>query len=229
MVDGRAAGESIARVRSATLLLTLVALVLATALPSARAQGTGSEWPALTKRYEQQVARAPGDPNARFTLAMLYARDGRLLDGWKQLQEADQAAGGAARRTALTRQIADEAQGLLRTNPNDLLAHYRLAFARLFLGDHAGTTAEFERIVSAEPKNDWAYGYLGQAYANLGQIDRAITTWEQGVAINPNNAVLHYLLGLAYAKKDDKKKAASHFAAAYRDRTLYDYINGGHR
>jgi hypothetical protein len=32
-----------------------------------------------------------------------------------------------------------------------------------------------------------------------------------------------------YTKKDDKKKAAFHFAAAYRDRTLYDYVTGNRR
>ncbi len=205
-----------------------LALLVTRAPASALAQGTGSEWPALVRRYEQQVARAPGDPMARFTLAVLYARDGRLLDGYKQLREADQAAGGAARRTVLARQIATEAEGLLRASPSDLLARYRLAFARFFLGDQTGTATEFERIVAAEPRNDWGYGYLGQAYNNLGQIDRAIATWERGLAINPNNAALHYVVGLAYAKKDDKKKAASHFAAAYSIRTLYEYLTGGH-
>jgi tetratricopeptide (TPR) repeat protein len=129
----------------------------------------------------------------------------------------------------VARQITGQAEVVLKVAPNDLLALYRLAFARHFTGDLAGAAREFERIVVAEPKNDWAYGYLGQAYANLGQNDRAIATWERGVAINSNNAVIHYLLGWAYAKKDDKRKAASHFAAAYRDRTLYDYVLNGSR
>ncbi|MDR7485141.1 MAG: tetratricopeptide repeat protein [Armatimonadota bacterium] len=203
-------------------------LVLALSAPAAHAQGTAAEWPALIRRYEEQVARTPSDPTARFTLAMLYAREGRLLDGYKQLQEADRAA-GPARRLPLARQIAREAEDLLSRNAHDLLARYRLAFARHFLGDHAGSAAELERVVAAEPRNDWGYGYLGQAYATLGQLDRAIATWERGLMVNPTNAVLHYMLGLAYSKKDDKKKAAAHLAAAYRDRTLYDYVTGNRR
>lgn len=194
----------------------------------ARAQGAAADWPALIRRYEQQVERTPGDASARFTLAVLYARVGRLLDGYKQLREADSAVGAAA-RAPTARQIAGEAEGLIRQNPQDLLARYRLAFARYFLKDHTGAAAELERIVAAEPRNDWAYGFLGQAYADLGRHKQAISTWERGLAVNAQNAVLHYLLGLAYARQNDKKKAAAHLAAAYRDRTLYEYVTGSTR
>ncbi len=206
------------------LAALLTALLLAVPSQVAFAQGTAAEWPALTRRFEQHVRQTPSDPSARFTLAMLYARSGRVLDGFKQLQEADQAIGSPAGRPALARQIAAEAEGLLGRNRHDLLARYRLAFARYFLEDPTGAAAEFERIVAADPRNDWGYGYLGQAHANLGQLDRAIATWERGLAVNPRNAVLHYVLGLSYTRKGDKKKAAAHLAAAYRDRTLYDYI-----
>lgn len=202
----------------------LAALLLAAPSRAAFAQGTAAEWPALTRRLEQQVQQTPADPGARFTLAMLYARSGRVLDGFKQLQEADRAIGSPAGRPALARQIVVEAEDLLRRNPRDLLARYRLAFARYFLDDHPAAAAEFERIVVLDPRNDWGYGYLGQAYANLGQLDRAIAAWEKGLAVNPRNAVLHYMLGLSYTRKGNKKKAAAHLAAAYRDRTLYDYI-----
>lgn len=207
----------------------LAALLLAPVAGIARAQGTAGEWPALIKRYEQQVARAPGDPQARFTLAMLYARDGRLLEGYNHLQAADQATGGPSQRAPVVRQIVGDAEGLLRSNPSDLLARYRLAFARFFLGDHGGAMNEMQRIIAVEPRNDWAWGYLGAGYSTLGQTDRAIAAWERGLAINPKNAALHYVLGLSYAKKGDKKKAAAHFAAAYRDRTLYEYVTRGNR
>jgi tetratricopeptide (TPR) repeat protein len=203
------------------------ALMLAGAVP-VQAQGTVAEWPALIRRYEADVARTPGDPLVRFTLAMLYAREGRLLEGYRQLQEADQAA-GPERREALARQVVRQAEDLIRRNPGDLLARYRLAFARHFLGEPAAVVAEFERIVALDPRNDWGYGYLGQAYATMNQDDRAIAAWHRGLDVNPNNAVLHYVLGLMYAKRDDRRRAAHHFAAAYRDRTLYEYVTGQRR
>lgn len=193
-----------------------------------QAQGMAAEWPALILKYEEQVARTPSDPTTRFTLAMLYAREGRVLEGFNQLQEADKAV-GPDRRVPLARGIARDAEGLLRRNPNDLLARYRLAFARYFMGDHAGSVAEMERVVAIDPRNSWGYGYLGQGYATLGQSDRAIATWERGVGVNPENAVLHYLLGVAYLKKGEARKAASHFAAAYRSRTLYEYVTRNRR
>jgi tetratricopeptide (TPR) repeat protein len=211
--------------RPHTLVLVLASVAVVAAAAPALAQGAAAEWPALIRRYEAQVARTPGDPLARYTLAMLYARDGRLLDGYKQLQEADQAV-GQARRAEVARQVVREAEGMIRQNPQDLLARYRLAFGRYFLGDHAGAAAELERVVTMEPRNDWGFGYLGQAYAAAQQDDRAIAAWQRGLQVNPNNSVIHYLLGLMFTRKDDRRKAAAHFAAAYRDRTLYDYITG---
>jgi tetratricopeptide (TPR) repeat protein len=208
--------------------ILVVGTAAGAAAAPAGAQGAGAEWPALVQRYEAAVQRAPGDPGAHFTLAMLYARDGRLLDGWKHLQEADRAA-GPGRRLAMARQVAVEAQALLRRNPNDLLARYRLAFATYVLGDHAAVAAEFERITAADPRNDWGFGYLGQAYATLGRDDRAIAAWQRGLQINPDNAVLHYVLALAYTRQGDRRAAARHLAAAYRDRTLYDYVTGNRR
>lgn len=205
------------------ILAAAAAVALAT--PQARGQGTAAEWPALTRRYEQQVDRAPGDVHARYTLAMVYARAGRLLDGYKQLRDAD-AVRGESGRTEMARQIAGDADSLIRRNPHDLLARYRLAFAKYFLGDRGGATAEFERIVAVDPRNDWGYGYLGQAYSEGGRLDSAIAVWEKGLEVNGQNPVLHYVLGLAYAKRNDKAKAARHLAAAYRDRTLYEYVTG---
>lgn len=205
----------------------VAALILVGAVP-VLAQGTVAEWPALIRRYEAEVARAPEDPLARFTLAVIYAREGRLLEGYRHLQEADQAA-GPARREALARQVVRQAEDLIRRNPQDLLARYRLAFARHFLGESTAVVAEFERIVAMDPRNDWGFGYLGQAYAVINQDDRAIAAWLRGLDVNPNNAVLHYALGLMYTKRDDRRRAAYHFAAAYRDRTLYEYVTGQRR
>jgi tetratricopeptide (TPR) repeat protein len=199
------------------------AAVLAGAAVPVGAQGVAAEWPALILRFEEQVARTPADAAARLTLAMLYAREGRLLEGFKQLQEADKAA-GPERRGQMAREIVRDAEARVRRNPHDLLARYRLAFARYFLDDLPGAVKEFERIVLVDPRNDWGYGYLGQGYEMLGQRDRAIATWERGLSVNPSNAVLHYLLGVAHAKQGNAKKAAAHIAAAYRSRTLYEYV-----
>ncbi|MDR7419914.1 MAG: tetratricopeptide repeat protein [Armatimonadota bacterium] len=213
--------------RRLAVVATAALLAAAVATP-ARAQGSAAEWADLITRYEAQVARAPGDATARYTLAMLYARNGRLLDGYRQLQEADQAV-GHARRLEVVRQIVLDAEASIRQNPRDLLARYRLAFARYFLNQPQAAAAEFERVVAMEPRNDWGFGYLGQAYAAAGQDDRAVAAWQRGLQVNPGNSVLHYVLGLMYTKRNDRRRAATHFAAAYRDRTLYDYVTGNRR
>ncbi|MBI3998243.1 MAG: tetratricopeptide repeat protein [Armatimonadetes bacterium] len=214
---------------AAVMLGVAAAVILPAPADRAEAQGTAPQWPSLIRRYEQQVALAPADPHTRFTLAVLYARDGRLLEAYNQIQAADQAVGDPAQRLPLIGQVISEAEERLRQTPADLLARYRLAFAKHFAGDRLGGIAEMQRIIAAEPRNEWGYGYLGAGYATAGQDEQAIATWERGLQVNPRNAVLHYLLGLAYGRKGDKKKAAAHLAIAYRDRTLYEYVTGSGR
>jgi cytochrome c-type biogenesis protein CcmH/NrfG len=85
------------------------------------------------------------------------------------------------------------------------------------------------RAAALEPDNPWTMGYLGFLHGERDEVDRAIAWWERGVRVDPKNAVLHYLLGLAYTRKGDVKRAATHFALAYRDRTLYEYVKGQRR
>ena len=141
--------------------ILVVGTAAAAAAAPAGAQGAGAEWPALVQRYEAAVQRAPGDPGAHFTLAMLYARDGRLLDGWKHLQEADRAA-GPGRRLAMARQVAVEAQALLRRNPKIFLGYSDIT--ALHLGIHGQTgLVTLHGPVALSAFNDWTLDHFKRA------------------------------------------------------------------
>ena len=45
----------------------------------------------------------------------------------------------------------------------------------------------------------------------MGELDKATEKLEAVLQINPNYAQTHYLLGLAYEKKDRKEKSKDHF------------------
>lgn len=200
--------------------VAIIAVSLATPLV---AQG-GTDWPELATKYTQVLVRYPNDPYTRYNLAMVYAHEGRVLDGWRELQTVEKQLGG--KRQEFTSEVAAESRRILQRAPNDILMRYRLAFALYFSGQKDATRKEFEKIVALEPNHSWSLGYLGYTYADAGDLDRAIALWERGVKVDPGNSVLHYVLGLAYTRKGELKKAAGHFAAAYRDRTLYEYVKG---
>jgi type IV pilus assembly protein PilF len=69
-----------------------------------------------------------------------------------------------------------------------------------------------EDILYQTPENAW--GNLGWAYLELGDVDRAIDALRRSVAAQPAFCVGHYRLGLAYEKKKDPAGAAESYGRA---------------
>lgn len=189
----------------------------------------GRNWTLLVQRYRDETRRNPASVDAHFRLAVVYAHEGRLVEGWDQLKRVDRLLGGEAGRPAAARAFMREAQDALRHDRSDVFALYRLAFAAYFGNRKDLAMQAMRQAASLEPQNPWTMGYLGFLHGEREEVDQAIAWWERGVRVDPKNAVLHYLLGLAYSRKGDLKRAGLHFALAYRDRTLYEYIKGQRR
>jgi len=204
--------------------MRVIALAVTLALLLGPAVAAKTEWASLALKYKQVLVRYPTDPHARFSLAMVHAHEGQLLQGWRELESLGKQLGSNQQQFASD--VISEADRVLQRSPNDVLFRYRRAFALYSLGQKESARGEFEKIVAIEPTHSWSLGYLGYGYMDRGDLDRAIALWERGVKADPNNSVLHYVLGLAYTRKGELKKAAGHFAHAYKDRTLYEYVKG---
>jgi tetratricopeptide (TPR) repeat protein len=208
----------------------LLGLIVALAMPATLAlPGTADstpaprvEWKRLVGQYKQVLLHYPTDVYTRYNLAMVYAHEGQVMDGYRELQAVDRQLAG--KRDDFTAQVVAESQRILARTPGHVPTRYRLAFALWFQGRKEETRAEFDRIVALEPDHSWSLAYLGYTHADAGDLDTAVALWERGVQADPTNSVLHYVLGLAYTRKGQLKKAAAHFTAAYRDRTLYEYV-----
>ena len=62
---------------------------------------------------------------------------------------------------------------------------------------------------------------LGNTFARIGQLDRAITLYQEALKLKPKDAVVHYRLGLALREAGREEEAALEFAQARRlDPTL---------
>lgn len=204
--------------------MRVIALAVTFVLVLGPAVAAKPDWANLALKYKQVLVRYPTDPHARFSLAMVHAHEGQLLEGWRELQSLGKQLGPSQQQFASD--VISEADRILRRSPSDILIRYRRAFALYYLGQKESARGEFEKIVAIEPTHSWSLGYLGYGHMDRGDLDRAIVLWERGIKSDPNNSVLHYVLGLAYTRKGELKKAAKHFATAYKDRTLYEYVKG---
>lgn len=203
------------------IALAIVAMTLVSVVAAAQAQNT---WSTLALKYKEVLVRSPDDAQTRYSLAMVYAHEGQLLEGWRQLETLGKQLNGAQQQFAS--QVISESARTLQRTPADILTRYRLAFALYFAGQKNAARQQFEKIVALEPNHSWSLGYLGYGYMERGDLDQAIALWERGIKADPGNAVLHYVLGIAYTRKGEVKKAAGHFVAAYRNRSLYEYVKG---
>lgn len=211
---------------SVTVVLVLLAALLGAAGRAVQAQQAGSSWRGLIPGLKTKIAQRP-DPETSYRLAMVYAHEGMLIDGWHVLKQLDRMVGGESGRPALERRIIQQSSTDVQKNPKDLLARYSLAFASWVSGDHQTAFREFLEVTRQEPGNAMNHGYLGYVYSTHNDAKNTVAQWEEAVRLDPSNSVLHYMLGSAYYRTGRSRDAAVQFNLAYRDRTLYNYITRG--
>lgn len=196
--------------------------VLSAALLAAASVTAASpvEWGDRAAGYRLVLLRFPGEVASRFALAAAEAHEGQVLDAWHQIQILGRQV-PAADRPAVLRQMTADARAILRRNPQDLHARYRLGLALYLAGDLRGALAEATAAREAEPSNPWSIGYQGYLQSELGDLDGAIATWQEGLRRDPDNGLLHYALSVAYARRGDLRRAGYHLVRAYRNRDLF--------
>lgn len=214
---------------AAAAAAALLAGFVGAAGPAARAQQAGASWRGLIPGLKAQIAQRPQvpDPEIMFRLAMVYAHEGMLIDGWHVFKQIDKAIGGEPGRDGLEQTIIKHSGADVKKNSRDLLARYSLAFASWVAGDQQVAFRELQEITRQEPGNAMNHGYLGYVYSAHNDAKNTIAQWEEAVRLDPSNSVLHYMLGSAYYRTGRSRDAAVQFNLAYRDRTLYNYITRG--
>ena len=75
--------------------------------------------------------------------------------------------------------------------PSDYRAHSMLGNAYFREKRYKDAAIEYERVIDLDPLNEKACENLAIAYANLGQLVKAIHQWERLLRITPNRADIH--------------------------------------
>lgn len=90
---------------------------------------------------------------------------------------------------------------------------------------------EFHRSLQENPKNKWAYYYLGVTSDKLGKLDDAEKYYSEAIDIDSNFSEAYNALGVVYSKQQKWKEAVKNFRMALEN-NLYStryipYLNMG--
>lgn len=85
-------------------------------------------------------------------------------------------------------------QEALKQFPNSARLWLALGIAQLTYGQNVEAENSFKRSLTLDAKIVPALAYLGVAYAERGQYEKAIGFYEQAIALNAQLASLHYLV-----------------------------------
>lgn len=76
-------------------------------------------------------------------------------------------------------------------------------FVALEKNDFASAASYYQKAMALDPKNETGYYYYAIALANLGRIDEAINTLNEGLKMTPENIPLYQVLEKLYKAKGD--------------------------
>ena len=115
-------------------------------------------------------------------------------------------------------------EGVLKTDPDSVPAHYLLGLNLYRTGDFARSVTELERVVQLSPDYALAVYQLGLSYARAGRLDDSIQSLKQALTLDSTNFSAAYNLGAAYLQQ----KKVSEAIAAFRQSVSInpDYAQG---
>lgn len=152
----------------------------------------------MTSVLEDIKAHYKEFPEAYITAGDFYARIGDLDTAMRQYQEGESKDPG--KRAEYGKR---EVEVLMRQNKRDQ------AYNKVL------------EMVKIDPKDADARGLKASFALDRGEVDHAISEFQEVVTQKPDNFVAHYDLGRAYATKGEYQQAAQQYQAAIRIRADY--------
>jgi len=80
-----------------------------------------------------------------------------------------------------------------------------------------------KRAAQADPNNIHVWLALGWCYKRTGRLDLAIESLEEGLAVEPDDGLIHYNLACYWSLANNKRQALSFLARAFH---LQDHFRG---
>ena len=165
---------------------------------------------------ELEVELHPDNPDALFDLAITYAYTNKIQEGYDILKKVSE----INPKYALI--VISRYSKIVAKDPNDWRAWFRLAFGYFFAEPkHRDKAIEsFKEVLRINPKNVFAYGFIGTIYGEMKKSELGIEWIKKGLAIDSNVAVLHFVLGQGYYMIGDKGRGTAESVEALRLKVL---------
>ncbi|KAF9930037.1 hypothetical protein FBU30_000950 [Linnemannia zychae] len=90
-------------------------------------------------------------------------------------------------------------------NPKNAVYYANRAAAYSQMGDHQNAIADSLKAAEVDPAYSKAYSRLGHAYFSVGKYKEAVSAYEKGLALEPNNATMKSSLATARTKARDNE------------------------
>jgi tetratricopeptide (TPR) repeat protein len=175
--------------------------------------------PQAEAAYQKALEKDPANFDAYRSLGNLYFDQRRLDDAKSRFEEAarkhPEAAVGARTMVATILEMQNkheearkEYEKVLEIDPQAAVAANNLAWAYADSGANLDVALQLAQTAKAKlPNNADVSDTLGWIYYKKGLASLAITAFKDGVTQDRSNPLIHYHLGLAYAKNGNRPEA----------------------
>ncbi len=168
--------------------------------------------------YQKALKANPNSLAAQFDLAMAYAYTGQIRIGWSILKKIP---------PDYADDVIQKYEPLAAANPKEWRYPFKLAFGYYFKQNKERAIVEFQKVLAIDPKHVWAMGFISLIKGEMGDLDEAVSLAHKALAIEPDAAALHFLLGEGYRRQGKPLKALGQILVVGRleaeERLFYGY------
>ena len=140
----------------------------------------------------EQINKDPNNADLRFELAMEFTSTGWIELGWDQLKLVPKL------KDNYEQVVFDKYSQVVKDDPTNWEAQFRLAFAYYFLDEKNKAIQSFKRVLDVNPKHIWSMGLIALLYGENEDYDQCIKWSKKALKINDDATAIHFLLGKAY-------------------------------
>lgn len=98
-----------------------------------------------------------------------------------------------------------------RLDPESIVYPYEMALARYQMKDYNGALSILKKLTKNKHCDAYVYHLLGNTYDDMGKPEKAIDTYDKGIALFPAGGMLYLERGIMEMKKEQYDNALKYF------------------
>jgi tetratricopeptide (TPR) repeat protein len=183
-------------------------------------------WPEAQQQFQRAADLEPKNPLPRVALARLYLAQGRKEQAEQVLQQAKTAMpdnpvayrmlGDFYFATGDLGKAVAEYASMCQQHPKDLVAQENYVRLLILHRDLSEATELNDKLLKQNPKDTDLQVLRGQILSAQGRPDDAIEVLQNATKAEPDHALAHYALGVAFNQKGDLARAEAEWREAAR-------------